>query len=56
MENNGANYSVEPEKFEEKSSFVGLYAIVGVVVVGLGYVIYEFRYAIMKGWKKMMRR
>ena len=56
VENNGANYSVEPEKFEEKSSFVGLYAIVGVVVVGLGYVIYEFRYAIMKGWKKMMRR
>ena len=56
VENNGANHGVKTEEFEEKSSFVGLYAIIGVAVVGLGYVIYEFRYAILKGWKKVVRR
>ena len=55
VENKGADYSVEPEKFEEKSSFVALYAVVGVVGVGMLYLIYEFRYEIQRFWRKVWR-
>ena len=43
VENDGANYSLVTEVYEEKTSFVALYAVVGVVIVGLLYVLYEFR-------------
>lgn len=52
-ENTGANYSVVAEEYEEGSSFVALYAVLGVVAVGVVYVIYEFRREIRKWWKKM---
>ena len=55
-ENTGANYSVEPETYEEKTSFVALYAVIGVVVVGLVYLGYEFRQEIAKLWRKVWRR
>lgn len=48
VENTGANYSVMTEEYEEKSSFVALYAVAGVVAVGVIYVIYEFRGEIKK--------
>lgn len=56
VENNGANYSLETENYEEKSSFVALYAVVGVAAVGLIYVIYEFRHEIQKLWLRVWRR
>ena len=55
VENKGADYSVEPEKFEEKSSFVALYAVAGVVGVGMVYLIYEFRHEIQRLWRKVWR-
>ena len=55
-ENNGADYSVEPEKYEESSSFVALYVVLGVVGVGLIYLVYEFRREIGKLWHKVWRR
>ena len=54
-ENTGANYSIEPEKYEENSSFVALYAVLGVVAIGLIYLIYEFRHEIAKLWHKVFR-
>lgn len=56
QENTGANYSLTPETYEENSSFVALYAILGVVGVGLVYVIYEFRKEIWKLFCKVFRR
>lgn len=47
-ENTGANYALVPETYEEESSFVALYLVLGVVSVGAIYIIYEFRYEIMK--------
>ena len=55
-ENNGADYSVEPENYEESSSFVALYAVLGVVGVGVLYLIYEFRHEIVKLWHRVCRR
>ncbi len=55
-ENTGADYSLVKEVYEEKTSFVALYAVFGVVVVGLGYVIYEFRCEIAKLFRKVFRR
>ncbi len=55
-ENSGANYSLEPENYEEESSFVALYAVLGVVGLGMIYLIYEFRYEIAKLWRRVCRR
>ena len=52
-ENKGADYSLEPEKYEEKSSFVALYAVLGVLGLGLIYLIYEFRKEIWKLFRKV---
>lgn len=56
VENKGAEYGLEPEEFEEESSFVGLYAVIGVVVVGIGYLIYEFWQEIVKVWRRIWRK
>lgn len=45
-ENTGADYNLEPENYEEESSFVALYAVLGVVGVGLVYLVWEFRHEI----------
>lgn len=55
-ENNGANYSLEPENYNESSSFVALYAVLGVLGVGGLYLIYEFRDEIKKFFGKVFRR
>lgn len=55
-ENTGASYNLEPENYEEKSSFVGLLAVLGVLAAGLIYVIYEFRGEIGKFWEKIFKR
>lgn len=55
-ENNGADYSLEPENYEESSAFIALYAVLGVIGVGLIYVIYEFRHEIKKLFGKAFQR
>jgi len=55
-ENKGANYSLESENYEEQSSFIALYAVLGVVGVGVVYVIYEFRHEIVKFWHRVCQR
>ena len=55
-ENKGADYSLEPENYEESSAFIALYAVLGVIGVGLIYVIYEFRQEIWKLFGKAFRR
>lgn len=52
-ENKGADYSLEPEKYEEKSSFVALYVVLEVLGLGLIYLIYEFRKEIWKLFRKV---
>ncbi len=56
VENNGADYSLETEEYEEESSFIALYAVLGVLGVGLIYLIYEFRQEILKLFRKVFRR
>ena len=55
-ENNGADYSLEPENYQEESSFIALYAILGVAGLGVVYLIYEFRHEIVRLWRKVCRR
>ena len=55
-ENNGADYSLEPETYEENSSFVAVYAVIGVVALALLYLGYEFRHEILKLFGRVFRR
>lgn len=55
QENTGADYALVPETYKEESSFVALYLILGVVAVGLVYVIYEFRHEIARVLRKIKR-
>ncbi|MDO4611463.1 MAG: hypothetical protein Q4B34_01215 [Candidatus Saccharibacteria bacterium] len=55
-ENTGASYSIEPEEYEEESSFVALYVVLGVIGVGALYVLYEFRREICRFFKRIFRR
>ena len=55
-ENTGASYALATETYEESSSFVALYAVIGVVVAGLAYAVYEFRHEIKKLAHKVFRR
>lgn len=54
--NNGADYELTTENYEESSSFVALYVVLGVVGVGIIYIIWEFRREIVKLWRKVGRR
>lgn len=55
-ENTGANYSLVPEEYEEGSTFVALYVVVGIIIAGLVYLIFEFRREIKKLFGKVFRR
>lgn len=55
-ENNGADYSLVPETYEEQSSFVALYAVLGVVGVGVVYLVYEFRHEIATGFGRILKK
>jgi len=52
-DNKGADYSLKPEEYEEKSSFVAVYAVIGLLGLGLIYLIYEFRKEIVKLFRKV---
>ena len=54
--NDGADYDLKPETYEEKSAFVALYAILIVVGLVLLYIIYEFRHEIWKLVRRVFRR
>lgn len=56
--NDGANYDVtyDATEYEEKSSFVALYAVLGVVALGAVYAVWELRHEIKKVWKKVTER
>ena len=56
VENTGAKYELTKETYEEESSFVALYAILGVVGVGVGYIVWEFRQETKKFFKKLFHR
>ena len=55
-ENTGANYSLVTENYEEKPSFTAWYAILGVVVAGIIYIIYEFRHDIARVARRIWKR
>ena len=54
--NDGAEYSLVTEKFEEKNSFVALYLVLAVVGVGIVIVVFEFRKEILRLFGKVFRR
>ena len=56
VENDGTEYSLTKEEYKEESSFIALYAVLGVLGVGLIYLIYEFRQEILKLFRKVFRR
>ena len=49
-------YEVKEEKFEEKSSFVAVWAIVAVGAIGIVYVIFEYRKEIAGLFRKKGRK
>lgn len=55
-ENNGADYELKKEEFDESSMFIAIGAIAIVVGIGLIYVIYEFRKEIRGFLRKVFRR
>lgn len=56
QENTGANYALATETYEENSSFIALYAVIGVIIIGVAYSIYEFRHEIKKLINKVFQR
>ncbi len=52
VENNGADYSLKVENYEEDSSFVALGAVILIVTAGVIYVGYEFKDEIKKFFKR----
>ncbi len=56
VSNDGATYKITPEKYETKSTFVALYAVIGVLAIGLVVLVYEFRNEIKKLFDKVFRR
>lgn len=52
VQNDGADFALVPETYTVEDSFTALYLVLGVVGVGVAYIIYEFRHEIMK----MVRR
>ena len=55
-QNDGATFALVPETYNENSNFVALYLVLGVVGVGLIYIVYEFRRDISKFLKKIVRK
>lgn len=55
-ENNGADYQLTPETYNEESSFIALYAVFGVLGLGLVYLTWEYRHQIAKVWRRLLGR
>lgn len=54
--NTGADYALVPETYTDQTSFIALYVTLGVVAVGLIYVLFEFRVELKKFFDKFFRR
>lgn len=54
--NDGATFALVPETYNENSNFVALWLVLGVVGIGLIYIVYEFRHDIIKLWKTKLPR
>ncbi len=52
-DNTGANYEIKPTEYKEESSFVALYIVIGVIIVGLAYLVFEFRKELVGFMKKI---
>ena len=50
------DFKLSPETYEEKSSFVAVYAVLGVILLAVLYLGYEFRREILKFFDKVFRR
>ncbi len=50
--NTGADYALAQGAYEEKSNFVAIWAIVGVVTLGVGYIVFQYRQEIAKIFRK----
>lgn len=56
-ENNGADYSLVPlTGVTEKSTFIAIWAIIGVATLGAGYVIFQFRKEILHFIRKLLAK
>lgn len=55
-QNTGADLPLTSESYTESSSFIAYYAVLGVVIVGIAYIIYEYRLEIKKFFGKVFRR
>ena len=55
-ENNGADYSLVEETYEEKTSFVALNLVIAVIIVGALVVVFEFRKEILRLLGRVFRR
>ena len=53
QENTGADFALVPETYTAETSFVALYLVLGVVGIGLTYVVYEFRHEISKMFRRL---
>ncbi len=52
VNNEGAEYPLVAETFEEKSKFIATYAIIGVVALGVLYIVFQYREEIKGLFKK----
>ena len=55
-DNTGASFALLPQTAEERSRFVAIGAVALIVVLGLSYVVFQFRHEIKKGIKKIFSR
>lgn len=56
QENAGDEYPLVPETYKSESSFIALYAIIIILALGVGYIIFQYRKEIKKLFQKVFRR
>ena len=56
VENKGANYELKPDEYKEESTFTVWYLVIIVVLIGVGYLVYEFRTELWRLFRKVFRR
>ncbi len=56
VENKGAEYKLEPNRIEEESSFAAWHIVIIILLIGVGYLVYEFRTEIARLFRKVFRQ
>jgi hypothetical protein len=54
--NTGASFALDDAEYKEETSFAAIYAVIGVILVALGYIVYEFRRELVKIFRKAFQR